>query len=306
MVFALGMVIRAFLLLSRWYNSHMSQEKEHLKSVLLLFITAVLWSLGGVLIKSVTWHPLAIAGTRSAIASLVILLYLGKPKINWSWPQICGALSYAGTVILFVTATKLTTAANAILLQYSAPIYVAFLGKWLLNEEVTKEDWWAVTAVLGGMILFFFDQLQWGSLLGNLLAVLSGWTFAFLTVFMRMQKDSSPIESVLLGNILAALIGLPFVFGHHAPSGAWINLTLLGTVQLGLSYILYSIAIKGVTALEASLIPIIEPILNPLWVFLTIGEIPGKWALIGSAVILVSIIFWFLQKNHQKKTIYTP
>jgi len=279
----------------------MSQEKEHLKSVLLLFVTAVLWSLGGVLIKSVVWHPLAIAGARSAIASLVILLYLGKPEINWSWPQIAGALAYAGTVILFVTATKLTTAANAILLQYGAPIYVVFLGKWFLNEEASREDWWAVVAVLGGMVLFFFDQLQWGSLLGNIIAVLSGWSFAFLIIFMRMQKDSSSLESVLIGNIFAALIGLPFMFEYLPPPGAWVNLIFLGTVQLGLSYILYSIAIKGVTALEASLIPVIEPILNPLWVFLAIGEIPGKWALAGSAVILTSVILWFLKKNREKK-----
>jgi len=221
----------------------------------LLFVTAVLWSLGGVLIKSVAWHPLAIAGARSAIASLVILLYLGKPEISWSWPQIAGALAYAGTVILFVTATKLTTAANAILLQYGAPIYVVFLGKWFLNEEASREDWWAVVAVLGGMVLFFFDQLQWGSLLGNIIAVLSGWSFAFLIIFMRMQKDSSPLESVLIGNIFAALIGLPFMFEYLPPPGVWVNLIFLGTVQLGLSYILYSIAIKGVTALEASLIP---------------------------------------------------
>ncbi len=253
------------------------------------------------LIKSVAWHPLAIAGARSAIASLVILLYLGKPEINWSWPQIAGALAYAGTVILFVTATKLTTAANAILLQYGAPIYVVFLGKWFLNEEASREDWWAVVAVLGGMVLFFFDQLQWGSLLGNIIAVLSGWSFAFLIIFMRMQKDSSPLESVLIGNIFAALIGLPFMFEYLPPPGVWVNLIFLGTVQLGLSYILYSIAIKGVTALEASLIPVIEPILNPLWVFLAIGEIPGKWALAGSAVILTSVILWFLKKNREKK-----
>ncbi|MDK2897755.1 MAG: hypothetical protein PWP04_1875 [Candidatus Atribacteria bacterium] len=284
----------------------MSQEKEHLTSVLLLFVTAVLWSLGGVLIKSVTWHPLAIAGARSAIASFVILLYLGKPKINWSWPQIAGALAYAGTVILFVTANKLTTAANAILLQYGAPVYVVFLGKWLLNEKASREDWWAVAAVLGGMVLFFFDQLQWGNLLGNLIAVLSGWSFAFLIIFMRMQKDSSPLESVLLGNIFAALIGLPFMFSYSLAPGNWINLIFLGTVQLGLSYILYSLAIKGVTALEASLIPVIEPILNPFWVFLAIGETPGQWALVGSGVILTSIVLWFIKKNHQRRPPLPP
>lgn len=275
----------------------MDQKSKHWESVFLLVITAVLWSLGGVLIKSVEWNPLAIAGARSAIASLVILIYLGKPKINWSVPQILGAFAYAGTVILFVAANKLTTAANAILLQYGAPVYVAFLGKWFLGEEVAQEDWWAVGAVLGGMVLFFFDQLQWGNLVGNLLAVLSGWTFAFLIIFMRMQKDSSPLESVLLGNIFTALIGLPFMWQGAPPPGSWATLIFLGTVQLGISYILYSIAIKGVTALEASLIPIIEPILNPLWVFLFMGEVPGKWAMVGAGVILISIVLWYLEKS---------
>lgn len=275
----------------------MDQKSKHWESVFLLVITAVLWSLGGVLIKSVEWNPLAIAGARSAIASLVILIYLGKPKINWSVPQILGAFAYAGTVILFVAANKLTTAANAILLQYGAPVYVAFLGKWFLGEEVAQEDWWAVGAVLGGMVLFFFDQLQWGNLVGNLLAVLSGWTFAFLIIFMRMQKDSSPLESVLLGNIFTALIGLPFMWQGAPPPGSWATLIFLGTVQLGISYILYSIAIKGVTALEASLIPIIEPILNPLWVFLFMGEVPGKWAMVGTGVILISIVLWYLEKS---------
>ncbi|MGC8971272.1 MAG: DMT family transporter [bacterium] len=263
--------------------------EKRTKAIIYLIITAVLWSLGGVLIKSVRWNPIAIAGARSAISSLLILAYIRKPKFTWSSDQVLAAIFYAGTVILFVTANKLTTAANAILLQYGAPIYVAILGSIILKEKATISDWITIAVVIFGMFLFFLDKLQPGSLLGNIVAILSGVAFALYIIFMRKQKDESPIESTLLGNILTAIIGLPFMLSSSPTGSSWIGIILLGTVQLGLSYILYSIAIKEVTALEAILIPIIEPILNPIWVFLAIGEAPGKWAFIGGAIILASV-----------------
>lgn len=263
--------------------------EKRTKAIIYLIITAVLWSLGGVLIKSVRWNPIAIAGARSAISSLLILAYIRKPKFTWSSDQVLAAIFYAGTVILFVTANKLTTAANAILLQYGAPIYVAIIGSIILKEKATISDWITIAVVIFGMFLFFLDKLQPGSLLGNIVAILSGVAFALYIIFMRKQKDESPIESTLLGNILTAIIGLPFMLSSSPTGSSWIGIILLGTVQLGLSYILYSIAIKEVTALEAILIPIIEPILNPIWVFLAIGEAPGKWAFIGGAIILASV-----------------
>ncbi len=267
----------------------MNKMEKRTKAIIYLIITAVLWSLGGVLIKSVRWNPIAIAGARSAISSLLILAYIRKPKFTWSSDQVLAAIFYAGTVILFVTANKLTTAANAILLQYGAPIYVAIIGSIILKEKATISDWITIAVVIFGMFLFFLDKLQPGSLLGNIVAILSGVAFALYIIFMRKQKDESPIESTLLGNILTAIIGLPFMLSSSPTGSSWIGIILLGTVQLGLSYILYSIAIKEVTALEAILIPIIEPILNPIWVFLAIGEAPGKWAFIGGAIILASV-----------------
>lgn len=267
----------------------MSKMEKRTRAIIYLIITAVLWSLGGVLIKSVKWNPIAIAGARSAISSLLILAYIRKPKFTWSSDQILAAIFYAGTVILFVTANKLTTAANAILLQYGAPIYVAILGSIILKEKTTISDWITIVVVIFGMFLFFLDELQPGSLFGNIVAILSGIAFALYIIFMRKQKDKSPIESTLLGNILTAIIGLPFMLSSSPTGSSWIGIILLGTIQLGLSYILYSIAIKEVTALEAILIPIIEPILNPIWVFLVMGEAPGKWAFIGGAIILASV-----------------
>lgn len=261
---------------------------ERKKAWLLLVASAALWSLGGLLIKSVNAHPLAIAGTRGAIAAL-LLLVLKKPQINWSFSQIGAALAYAATTILFVSANKTTTAANAILLQYTAPIYVAFLAAWLLKEKTRLYDWLTIIIVIGGMALFFLDNLSTQGVWGNLIAVASGITFAFFTIFMRMQKDGSPLESIFLGNILTAVIGIPFLFQSLPHTNDWLLLLVLGVVQLGIPYILYAEAIKHATALEAILIPVIEPLLNPLWVFIILGETPGQFALIGGAIVLAAI-----------------
>ena len=264
--------------------------RKRSRAIIYLVLTAILWSLGGVLIKSVKWNPIAIAGARSAIASLVMLAYIRRPRFTWSRAQILAAIFYAGTVILFVTANKLTTAANAILLQYGAPVYVAIFGSIILKEKTTTADWITISLVIFGMFLFFLDELRPGDLSGNIIAILSGITFALYIVFMRKQKDESPIESTLLGNILTVIIGLPFMLSSSPETrSSWIGILLLGTIQLGISYILYSIAIKDVTALEAILIPIIEPVLNPVWVFLAMGETPGRWAFVGGAIILASV-----------------
>lgn len=263
--------------------------KERPKSIIYLVITATLWSLGGLLIKSVDSSPMAIAGVRSGISAIVLLLAAGKPKISWSFPQIGAAVCHSATVLLFVAASKNTTAANAILLQYVAPIHVALLGAWLLKEKIRLLDWVSVVFAFGGMLLFFLDDISTEGMLGNALAAVSSITFAMFTIFMRMQKDGSPIESVILGNILTAIIGVPFLLRDMPDGREWFFLAVLGVAQLGLPHILYSKAIKHVTALEATLIPIIEPILNPVWVFLVLGEAPGKWAVVGG-IIVVAVV----------------
>jgi drug/metabolite transporter (DMT)-like permease len=259
------------------------------KAILSLLLSAILWSSGGLMIKLVSWNPVAIAGLRSLIAMIVIVAYVRRPRFTWTFPQIGGAIAYAVTVTLFVIATKLTTAANAILLQYTAPVYVAFLSAWVLEERPQWFDWLTIGVVIGGMTLFFLDRLAPGSLLGNVLAILSGISFASFVLFMRKQRNESPVETVILGNLFTGLIGLPFMFGAMPDARSWIGLFFLGVIQLGLSYVLYSKAIKHVTALEAILIPGIEPILNPIWVFLILGERPGKWALIGGFIVLISV-----------------
>src|SRR4051794_12033362 len=258
---------------------------------LLLLVTALCWSLGGVLIKSIDWPPMAIAGGRSAIAIPVILLCIRRPRLTFSLAQIGGALGYAATVILFVFATRMTTAANAIFLQYTAPIYVALMGRWYLSERASRIDWVVIAVALIGIALFFFDHLTVSGWWGNMIALGSGAAFASVALFLRKEKAGSPVISILLGNLIVALAGLPFLLG--APSlgknGLWC-LLLLGTVQLGLPYVLYAAAIKHVTALEATLIPLLEPVLNPLWVMLALGERPGRWAIVGATLVLGAVL----------------
>jgi len=261
------------------------------QAVLLLLAAAVLWSLAGVLIKWVSLPALAVAGFRSAIALPVLLAFFGRRAVNFSAAQLIGAVCYAATVTLFVSATKLTTSGNAILLQYTAPLYVALLSGWLLHERTRWFDWAAIVALLGGMSLFFIDRLSADGLTGNLLAVLSGIAFASLIIAMRWQKDASPAGSAILGNLLTALICLPWMLQTQPGGADWIGLLLLGVVQLGISYVCYAVAIKHVTAMEGILIPALEPILNPFWALLLMGERLGSWALLGGAVVVISIVF---------------
>ena len=193
------------------------------------------------LIKSIDWPPLAVAGGRGFIAALFLLATSRALRFHFSRVQLLGALGYAACTVTFCVATKLTTAANAILLQYSAPIWIALFGAWFLGERATRADWFTIAAVLGGMMLFFADSLEFAHALGNSLAVISGLCFAGMTIALRKQKDSSPVESIILGNLLAFIIGLPWIIGAPAlATSGWIALTLLGTVQLGFSYWLYA------------------------------------------------------------------
>lgn len=256
---------------------------------LILVLTGILWSTGGVLIKWIEWHPFAIAGMRSLISAVVLLVFIKKPRFTWSFPQIGGAIAFTATVLLFVTATKLTTAANAILLQYTAPVYTAMFAGGFLHERTEWYDWLTVAVVFGGIFLFFFEGLSLRGTWGNILAVLSGVSWAWVGLFLRKQRLGSPFESVLLGHLAAAVIGAPFMLRSVPKAEGWLGLVLLGVFQMGLSYYLYARAIKRVRALDAMLILTIEPVLNPVFVFLFIGETPGRTALAGGAVVLASV-----------------
>jgi len=260
--------------------------------ILAIMAAAFLWSLAGLFIKILDWNPLTIAGVRSLIASLVILLYLKRPHLHWSFPQVAAAVANTATMLLFVSANKTTTSANAILLQYTGPIITAFIGAALLKERARLEHWIAFALVTGGMIVMFMDKLGGGQMLGNILAVLSAVAFSFYFVFMRMQKDGSPLESILLSHWIVAAIGITASVFLPMPTvtlkavGA---IAVLGLFQVGVAAILFAAAIKRISAVSANLIAVIEPVFNPIWVFLALGEAPGPKAIIGGLIIVVAV-----------------
>lgn len=252
-------------------------------------LCALLWSTGGLFIKIVSWNPFALAGVRSLLGGICILIYLRRPRFTWSFAQIAGALCYAGCMIGFVSANKLTTAANAILLQYTAPLYAAVFGWIFLKEKASILDWVTIAVVVGGMALFFMDKLSLGGMQGNLLAIASGVFFAGAIVAFRAQKDGSSLESILLSHAVTFAVSIPFLWTSWPSLAGWGGLAFLGVFQIGISSILLSYGMKHVTALQSLLTAVIEPIFNPLWVFLVIGERPGPRALAGGAIILVAV-----------------
>lgn len=262
----------------------------HRRGVIALIITAVLWSSGGVFIKSLPLEALTIAGIRSAIAAVVMLAFIRSPRPTWSGAQWGAILSYAATVILFVIATKLTTAANAIFLQYTAPLWVALLSWVVAKEHLTIVDKLTVPIVLAGMSVFFVEQVDHGSMLGNGIAVISGMAFAGVALFLRAQRGVSTTESIMLGNVVTALVCLPFLSPFPLEAGIIAQLLAMGVLQLGISYVLYSWALRHVSAIEAILLTTLEPLLNPVWVALFHGETPSPTALVGGSIVVVAVV----------------
>ena len=271
---------------------------ERKNAIVLLLVAGSMWSLGGLLIKSIPWHPLAISGMRGGIAAIVIYAFSKDKKIIITFDKILSACFYTLVVTLFVISNKLTTAGNAILLQYTAPVYVALFGYMFLGEKSNLIDWVTIFIMLGGLALFFLDDLSFDGYLGNALAILSGMSFAALTISLRKQKDNNPSDCILLGNILTLIIGLPVIISETSFNlHSTILILVLGIIQLGVPYIFYTTAIKHVTALDAIIFPVIEPILNPILVFFILGEALGPWAFLGGSLVLGSVVFRGLLKK---------
>jgi len=268
-------------------------------AVAALIGTAMLWSIGGLLIKSVQWNPFGIAGGRSLIALLVFLPFIRQCRFRWSFDMLAAALAYSLTTLLFTGANKMTTAANAILLQYTAPVFVILLASFVLKEKMTKIDLFCVAGVTAGLVLFVVQGIGGGHFLGDVLALCSGFTFACLAVFMRKQKDANPMESVILGNLLNAVVCLPIGLAVSRPAGGLEWLLILGLVQLGMSYVLYSFAVRHVSALQTVLLTVLEPLLNPVWVFLATGERPGALAVTGGIIVLGMVVLHAVLKNRE-------
>jgi drug/metabolite transporter (DMT)-like permease len=251
-----------------------------------LLVTACLWSLGGLWIKFIDWNPVAIAGVRCLLAFVVIAAVKPKALCEVSWGALPGAIAYAAVMFLFVLATKLTTAANAVFLHYTAPVYIALLGPWFLGERTRPRDWLLIAVALVGIALFFCDQLSFQGICGVAAGLASGFSSAWLIMLMRRQRHGSPEAVTQLGNLLTFCVALPAMWPalHLASNAPW--LVGLGAVSLGVPYLLYAKAIRHVKALDATLITVIEPILSPVWVMLALGERPSGLAMAGGSLVL--------------------
>lgn len=262
---------------------------EKNKGNLYILATAVLWSTGGLLIKFIPGNAVMINGARSLIAFLFFCIYRKSIKVKVNRYILLAAFCLTMTNLLFVIANKMTTAANAIVIQYMAPIYVLIWDCIYRKKAPGKQQCLIVLMAFAGMILFFLDKLEGGQMLGNLVALASGVTFSGV-YFVNSLPEASSEDSSMIAFFLSFLISIPFLGDVRMMDGTAVAAVLaLGIFQVGLPYVLFARGTKLTSPVSASLIGLLEAILNPVWVFLFYGEQPGRYALAGAAVILLAV-----------------
>jgi len=267
------------------------------KGPLFIALASICWSFGGLFIKFIPWGAMSIVGIRAFLAAAVFVIYRRSFKVEFTLGNIMTAICLSSTTVMYVFANKMTTAAAAILLQFTAPIFIILIYLIFYKKKPTISAVVAVLLTLFGMLLFFAENLDAGGFLGNILALISGLSMAGVYVCNK-RPDTNPENALFLGFLINTCIGLPFAFTEvTADVGAWIAVIILGVVQVGCAYIFFSKGIKITSALLACLISAIEPILNPIWVLLA-GiwgilpdlEVPGRFALIGGIVIILTVV----------------
>lgn len=266
-----------------------------------LLVAAALFSTGGAAIKACAYGGFEVAGLRSVFAALAFVIFVRRAR---TWPtreEWLVGLAYAATLTLFVLANKATTAANTIFLQSTAPVYILLASPLLLAERIRREDVVFLLVMAGGLALFFIDESRGTGtaprpMLGNVLALCSGVGWAATVMGLRhlgrsrgAGKARSGLGAVVAGNTLTFVVCAPF-FGPLAGGGAldWTILVYLGVFQIALAYVFVTSALATLTAFEASVLLLVEPVLNPVWAWIVHGERPGAWALVGGAVIVTA------------------
>ena len=273
------------------------------KGTLYVFMAAVLYSIGGLCMKVIPWNAVAINGARTAIALVVIGLYLvvTKHRLRFNRYIALGAISVFATNLLFSLANKMTTAANAIVLQFTAPIFVIVCSALFFRKKPVKLDLAACAVVFGGIVFFFVDSLSVGGGLGNLFALISGLSYAI--VFMLNElPDGDPISSIFWGDILSAVVGLPFLLQETDFSAVpVISILVLGIFQVALGYIFLTIGLRTTPAVTASLVSGIEPVLNPVLVAIFYGEKVSAFAIVGAFIVIAGVLTYNVLKGKEMK-----
>lgn len=279
----------------------MTTKLQERQGMLLLLLCTLMWSISGVLIKQIPWNAAVIAGCRSLLAGGVMALYIHFMRLGFGIDRtaVLSGVLMAAMFLSFTLANKLTTAANAIVIQSCAPVFVLVYNVAFRRQRIRRVDLLTVILTLVGISIFFFDQLTPGRLLGNAVALLAGVLLAAVYITTCGAPQKSCMNGILLAHMITALIGIPLalVFDTPITGGAVGRIVLLGIVQLGIPYVLYGIAVQHCPPLAASLIGMAEAVFNPVWVFLVTGEAPSPLALVGGALVLCSIAFWAVRQQ---------
>ncbi|HIR87090.1 MAG TPA: EamA family transporter [Candidatus Limivicinus faecipullorum] len=270
-------------------------KKENL-AIIEMLICATLWSIAGIFMKLLPWNGFAVASLRSLIAGLTIAAYIlirGKRIIINRRTLVTGVFT-ACVYTCFAVANKLTTAANAIVLQFTSPVFIVIFSALILKKRIRRSDALVVSFTLLGIALFFFDQLRPGYILGNFVAIAAGMFMAGMFMAVGELEREQRFSGILIGQSLTFLVGLPFVIATRPEFTAvtTLSILILGVFQLGISYILYVESSKYCPPLACCLLGAAEPLLNPVWVLIFDGERPGVFALTGGVIVVVSITLW--------------
>ncbi len=278
-----------------------------------VLLAVLLWSTGGLFIKATTLDAFAVNLGRSLFAAITVAIFTYRKGLKLDGFTLLTSFLYAGTLTCFVYANKTTTAANAIFLQYTAPIYILVLAPFILKEKFRPSDLITVIVCLAGMSLFFLEtpgaenRLATDIFAGNIAALISGVFFGLYFILLRHPRsleNKNPAISVFYGNIIIVLLMIPLVLNNppaQMSSNDILAILFLGIFQIGIAYVLFTKGIAGgVRSLDASIVGFVEPLLNPIWVFLILGERPNQWAILGGAIIIAAIVFHTVKSNRKE------
>lgn len=292
-------------------SAEQSTSESRLSPVWLLVFAVVLWSTGGLFIKLTSLDAISVNFGRALFAAITVAVFTFRKGLRLSWFTIIPSVLYAATLSSFVYANKNTTAANAIFLQYTAPVYILIFAPLILKERFRPKDLITVFLCLAGMSLFFLEpdaanRLAPDPFSGNIAGLISGVCFGLYFVTLRHPRslEHNPSLSVFYGNVIIVIAMFPLLI-FSPPEPTFIDLgavAYLGIFQIGIAYILFTTGLAGgVRSLDASIIGFIEPLLNPLWVLLFLGEHPSKWALLGGIVILSGVLLHTLLMQRRRR-----
>lgn len=285
--------------------------KRENRAILEMLLCAALWSIAGIFMKKLPWNGFAVASLRSLVAGLTILIYMliKKMKVTVNKRTVIGGILTGMVYVCFSCANKLTTAANAIVLQFTSPVFIVIFSALIYRQKIKRADLITVILTLAGIALFFLDDIQTGYILGNLVSIAAGMFMAGMFMVVGVMDDDMRFSTVLFGQTFTFLVGLPFVIATGPEFNAMTVscILILGIFQLGISYILYCRASKYCPPLACCLLGVLEPLLNPVWVMIFDGETPGIFALIGAVIVVTTITLWCIYgKKDESETGNTP